>query len=366
MPPAMASASTALLAASSQLDASSPNQSPRVAWLHVPKTGTSFATTLMHYANSSLPDDAHANSGGPAGSGSCDPSVTDECVDFSHSEIHATTFLVDYPASVWFNGAFPTSAMTRPVQNRTDHAGAQRRSWFGDHYSFGAPGDSPLYDEFKGHLFAMFRDPSRRLVSDYSRAMGNWNHDNQRREYPSASWDDPFQPPADALSLEQYARRFEGLAVRMLATSTHCEDGTARATETCTDMPSGALEVARTRLRDGFAFVGDTDDWEASICLFHLKLGGRCLDVELINNRPTAGSNSIQAERDSAKTVSDIRARFTDRYDSVLYADARQRFERDLQTYGVNAESCAAIGCALSSDVSALRAQMEEQLIQDD
>merc|ERR1719353_2578249 len=72
----------------------------------------------MHYANSSLPDDAHANSGGPAGSGSCDPSVTDECVDFSHSEIHATTFLVDYPASVWFNGAFPTSAMTRPVQNR--------------------------------------------------------------------------------------------------------------------------------------------------------------------------------------------------------------------------------------------------------
>jgi hypothetical protein len=27
----------------------------RVAWLHIPKCGTSFGTTLVHYANASLP-----------------------------------------------------------------------------------------------------------------------------------------------------------------------------------------------------------------------------------------------------------------------------------------------------------------------
>lgn len=30
----------------------------RVAWLHIPKTGTSFGVTLAHYANASLPEDA--------------------------------------------------------------------------------------------------------------------------------------------------------------------------------------------------------------------------------------------------------------------------------------------------------------------
>jgi hypothetical protein len=48
----------------------------RIAWLHVPKTGTSFATTLFHYANASLPEDAMADMGGTttcSSTGGCDP-----------------------------------------------------------------------------------------------------------------------------------------------------------------------------------------------------------------------------------------------------------------------------------------------------
>ena len=32
-----------------------------VAWVHIPTCGTSFGTTLAHYANSDLPENAHIN-----------------------------------------------------------------------------------------------------------------------------------------------------------------------------------------------------------------------------------------------------------------------------------------------------------------
>lgn len=40
-----------------------PHQEQKpIAWLHIPKCGTSFANTLLHYANASLPPDAEVDS----------------------------------------------------------------------------------------------------------------------------------------------------------------------------------------------------------------------------------------------------------------------------------------------------------------
>merc|ERR1740138_1222217 len=86
---------------------------PRIAWLHVPKTGTSFATTLMHYANATLPKDAAANNGGFCRQ-ECDPTLYEEGIKCNMGQIHATTFPVKYPLKTWFKGVFPADEDTRP------------------------------------------------------------------------------------------------------------------------------------------------------------------------------------------------------------------------------------------------------------
>merc|ERR1712216_549458 len=50
---------------------------------------------------------------------------------------------------------------------------------------------------------------------------------------------------------------------------------------------------AQRRLKEDFAFVGLTDEWHASICLFHQSLGGDARAVEFLNVR-TGDSSEIQ------------------------------------------------------------------------
>lgn len=107
--------------------ASSGVESPRrVAWLHVPKTGTSFATTLMHYANSSLPADARANNGGRCTGVEHDPTVYDAQVPCDKSEVHATTFALDYPFATWFQGSFPVG-----MESTSPHTRKSEVAWVG-------------------------------------------------------------------------------------------------------------------------------------------------------------------------------------------------------------------------------------------
>lgn len=101
------------------------------------------------------------------------------------------------------------------------------------------------------------------------------------------------------------------------------------------------LRLALDRL-GGFAFVGLTDRWNDSICLFHARFGGRCLAAELLNNRPTAYPtslvrNSTQIDADAAL------AAFHDRYDSVLYRAVRSRFEREWRELALSPQRCRQI-----------------------
>jgi len=48
------------------------------------------------------------------------------------------------------------------------------------------------------------------------------------------------------------------------------------------------LYEAKRRLTDSFAFIGLTDDWELSICLFHAEFGGDARNGEFHNTRNTS------------------------------------------------------------------------------
>ena len=91
----------------------------RIAWLHFPKAGTSFGTALMHVANDSLPSSA----------------TVPNMFDYKHMNALRATYFRQ--ATFWI-----------PPMG------------FGWH----APLSASTYKEFHGRIFAMFREPARRVV----------------------------------------------------------------------------------------------------------------------------------------------------------------------------------------------------------
>jgi len=103
------------------------------------------------------------------------------------------------------------------------------------------------------------------------------------------------------------------------------------------------LAEAARRLRDDFLFVGLTEDFDASVCLFHARLGGTTLPVaaQFLNGRPRARPHHSFAPNRSANagrlspwpmapTGATLDALLADPWDEALYTIARTRFERDL------------------------------------
>ena len=105
----------------------------------------------------------------------------------------------------------------------------------------------------------------------------------------------------------------------------------------CKEVSRPDLPLALERLSQ-LAFVGLTDYWHRSICLFHLKFGTPCLPVELRNMRPTryaAGSTNFDTPPGGFSAV--------DVVDSVLYSHAQQRFWREVHLHNATEERCARV-----------------------
>ena len=137
-----------------------------------------------------------------------------------------------------------------------------------------------------GHGFMFMRQPEERLASAF--ACG-W-HVKAGESMPA------------------YAKRAHGCAVKMLARRAEGAN--------CLDprMPSDAeVELAIRRLR-AFAFVGLTDEWNDSICLFHAQFGGTCHASEAVNTRPTPSIKRVEGT---------LSAALIDPYDGRLYAVAQ-------------------------------------------
>ena len=77
------------------------------------------------------------------------------------------------------------------------------------------------------------------------------------------------------------------------------EDGARRAMRRTARLNATLLKEATRRVLHDFAFVGLTDRWNASVCLFHAKYGGEVYAAEFANSRPggkrLAGSGATEA-----------------------------------------------------------------------
>ena len=105
------------------------------------------------------------------------------------------------------------------------------------------------------------------------------------------------------------------------------------------------LREAKARLRTGFAFVGLTDHYDLSICLFHAMFGGAPRDTSFLNTRPTAffaKGYAAGGDSDDVLLSAEAVARL-EPLDTALYAEARRLFVQRLTEHGLAVPSDLAI-----------------------
>lgn len=163
-----------------------------------------------------------------------------------------------------------------------------------------------------GGYAAMFRQPEQRIMSGFY-----WG------------WGFPFFD--HNLDILEYARYAEGCATRMM-TGRLCMSGSDQHVPTEDDVESAIKKL------DDFVFVGLTEEWEMSICLFHRMFGGECQEREFVNLR--AGPSRTDDEYNTS-----ILDGFVDEFDGAIYEAVKLRFSQALVDYAVTPKSCRRDGC---------------------
>jgi len=179
------------------------------------------------------------------------------------------------------------------------------------------------YRQNRGHFVAMFRQPEQRLISQYydSNYGPSWLWKGGVKVWPFQT-----EPP----SLLEYAEWNAGATVRQL-TKSSCEPFNELPLPTSEDL-SAAIDI----LKEDFAFVGITDQWALSVCLFRAMFGGQCLLSDLGNTRPGEYSNGSLYDTTELNGWVDV-------WDGPVYAEAVSIFDSTRNVYGVTSEWCSSI-----------------------
>lgn len=262
-----------------------------VAWLHIPKTGTSFINTLLHT-----------------------PAI---CPNFPYNLSDATSvsdsweFKTIWKVDLWGDmdyacaGGF-SETFREGFTIGYAHQGLSVDHWFAN----------------RGHLVAMFRQPEQRLLSDFY-AMGPLQvFDPDKGMY----WPYSTRTP----SPQEYAEYAAGMAVRQLTMN-------GLATAFLMPMPSFEnVQLAIRRLETGFAFVGITEHWDLSVCLFRAMFGGECDTTDFLNTRPTFNSSTTSYD-------TSVLNGWTDNIDGPVFERASELFENSLRLYNVDEDTCTSL-----------------------
>eukprot|EP00043_Microstomoeca_roanoka_P020477 m.250022 g.250022 ORF g.250022 m.250022 type:complete len:319 (-) comp17172_c0_seq4:48-1004(-) len=222
-------------------------------WLHFPKAGTSFGTLLAHYACPGIPSDAAPG--------------REDSPNFNYMV-----------------------AFVKKYMNHTTCDGfVTLRSPAGHH---------PLTreEQMQGNLVALFRDPRHR---DFS----GWRvHGTRGTE---------FHP----YDLHDYVEMHRACQIRMML---GLECNTIKNMKELYFTPTPKqVKFASELLSHAFAFVGLTDYWNESVCLFHAMFGGDITPKEMLNVRP--GVANLPEEKPSAMDI-DVKE---DPYDWDIYMVSR-------------------------------------------
>lgn len=266
-------------------------ESRRVAFFHVPKTGTSLGNMIAHYVNASLPE------------GAVVPDCTKE--QCTHAELDSQgqlEFQYRYPVDVWF----------RDCLWMKDGHGPDKKDWFSHHEV-----SKEDFAAFKGRFVGLFRRPDQRALSSFHSF--KTQRIEQYRIYSEDKW----------------AKLIEGTATKMLAGQEFPIEVQPFASSRSYIKPK--LDLALSRLNEGFMFVGLLERYALSVCLFHTITESKCLRHDVDNMR----KNDLRGDDDEWDTS--VLNGYTDPYDTVLYKAARDRFWKDVNDFKLTADHCQSL-----------------------
>lgn len=273
----------------------------RIGWVHTPKTGTSFLTTLAHLANSTLPADA--------------------AVSNRTKMLYWDKFFHHYPPQVWFRGS---AIFWR--------AGIAH-----------APLSREVFDEYNGRLFTMIRDPRARGWSAYR--FFTWDKGaSQHMVSPQLYATCISGIQTMMITGEMPNQAFGGVCAHLVEHGA-CVRGHRK---DCMSPPAPDMKLAHRRLREGFAFVGLTEQWPLSICLFAAMFRIACVPSLFDDSRPTPMRHEARTRSAGAPSpppATEDAELFADPYDMQLWRWATTRFHADLSRYNVTRGRCERVIC---------------------
>lgn len=281
-----------------------------LAWFHVPKTGTTIVNTFYHT---------------PA---ICPAFLWDNYYEGDETFTGTNNWLWN---ESWGDrreevcpGGFSDSFFVNAQLQWLVQEGLVRDEWEGYQLRHGGIGGPTglFYQLNRGHLVTMMRQPEQRLISSYyyfgpvGLHIGNAS---------STTW--PYNSASP--SLREYAEQSAGCTVRQLTMDVY---------DPCETFPLPTIKedvsVAIEMLHEGFAFVGITEHWDLSVCLFRAMFGGTCVSTDFTaNTRPTFNSSS------SYYDTSELYG-WVDALDGRVYGEALSIFESTRGVYGVDDVSC--------------------------
>merc|ERR1712203_49533 len=80
------------------------------------------------------------------------------------------------------------------------------------------------------------------------------------------------------------------------------------------------VQEAKIRVKTGFSFIGITEHWHLSLCLFNRMFNQKCRAIQFANTHPTSGTTS------SKYNISELRG-WTDRFNGEVFDVAMKVFE---------------------------------------
>lgn len=266
-----------------------------ISWLHFPKAGSSFINAIVH-----LPGVCPG-----VGEATLDKELLGDC--------WLTTWNVNSCAEVCRSSTF-----TCPT-----HPNYEKHPSIGD------------YAAQRGKLMSMFREPDQRILSGYHDDGNNlaasdyaeYLHTDLRIQDCTYFGDD-----VPKRAILDFAEAWKGgMAYQIVVDQPKTQTlDPQRASVT----RAQALEAAR-RVREGFAFVGLTEHWELSMCLFHKMFGGPCRPGDFEDTRPS----SVGKSADVAYDVSEL-SDWHDDLDELVYDAAKEVFHQNLLRFNVSQASC--------------------------
>jgi hypothetical protein len=267
-----------------------------VAWFHIQKTGTSFANTLYHTPAicPNMPADSYVSS-------AFDTGTWDHEAWGREKEMCPGGFSKSYQStlSYWL------------------HEGMSRDAWALN----------------RGHLVTMLRQPEQRILSDYyNKVFQPMRYPCPDSECPHVDFQTVWPYSSSTPSAREYAEVMGGCVVRQFTLDDY--DPCYRVEVPTPD----DVNLAINKMRQGFAFVGITDHWDLSVCLFRAMFGGECNSLDLINTKPFNGTTA-----DSETYDESLLEGWTDKLDGPVYKAGVALFKKSLSLYSVDETACASM-----------------------